>query len=179
MILHVCVAANASLPRPRLWHALVIHGPSHRMPLLGLCYDGLLLKLSWMRKEKTPLSHKQKNDNCLRFKIQNLMSSNFKSPWSWVLNIMDWNCMSFINCISESSQNKIFWTSLKMWALTSVQNKTLQELHFQTSFLCQLREVDCIIYRLTDLCGISLANTDHVFIPIWTYLKSFFYMGLM
>lgn len=181
MTLHFCIAANASLPRPRLWYTLVIHRPSHRMPLLGLRCGGLLLKLSWMRKErKKSLSHKQKNDNCLRFKIQNLMSSNFKSPLSWVLNIMDWNCMSFINCISESSQKKILWTSLKMWACTSVQNKTLQESHFQTSFLCQLCEVNRIVYRLPDLCDISLAKADNLCIHIWTYLKSpffFFFNG--
>lgn len=89
----------------------------------------------------------------------------------------DWNCMSFINCISESSQKKVFWTSLKMWAFISVQNKTLQEAHFQTSFLSWLCELNRIVYRLPDLCDISLAKADNLCIHIWTYLKLLFFNG--
>ena len=166
MILDLCVAMNLSLPRPQLWHTLVIHRPSHRMPLLVLCYNGLLLKLSWMKKKKKSLFHKQTHDNHLRFKIQILWVLILKIPLSWILNITYWNYMSFINCIPESNQNKLFWSSLKMEHPLTFRTKLSESYTLKIRFYTSCVKSTAAFIDSEDLCDISLAKTNNIFTSI-------------
>lgn len=112
------VATNPGLPRPQLWHTLVIHKPNHRMPLLHFCYNRLLLKLRWIKKGgkkeiSSVINRHMMTIWGLRFKFY-LSSSNFLNLFNldFKYHILK-SPESFRNYIPESNKSKLFWNCEK------------------------------------------------------------------